>query len=206
MYPKVLPQSTAQFLTSLSQNPKPVETFYLTGRTALSLHLGIRESEDLDFFSKSLFDPERLQRELSNFGILEDVNIDEGTLNCFISGVKLQFLHYPYKLLKIPTSWRKINISSVIDIACTKLLTISTRGDKKDFVDVYLLLKRYSLQELFEKMKEKYQGIDYSQTAILKSLVYFDDAQKQPMPKLHTALTWEEVKTGITEKVKSFKF
>lgn len=206
MYPKALPQSTAQFLTSLSQNPKPVETFYLTGGTALSLHLGIRESEDLDFFSKSLFDPERLQRELANFGILEDVNIDEGTLNCFISGVKLQFLHYPYKLLERPTRWRKINISSVIDIACTKLLTISTRGDKKDFVDVYLLLKRYSLQELFEKMKEKYQGIDYSQTAIFKSLVYFDDAQKQPMPKLHTALTWEEVKTGITEKVKSFKF
>ncbi|MCH7951327.1 nucleotidyl transferase AbiEii/AbiGii toxin family protein [Patescibacteria group bacterium] len=206
MYTEVLPQSTANLLNRLSQNPQPAEKFYLTGGTALSLHLGHRESEDLDFFSKESFDPKVLQKKLIDFGILEDVELDKGTLNCFLNGVKLQFLHYPYKLLKKPAKWKRISVSSLIDITCTKLITVSERGDKKDFIDLYVLFKHYSLPYLFKQLKQKYEKVDYSQTAILKSLVYFEDAEKQPMPRMHIELTWEEVKNEIREKVKKFKF
>ncbi|HJZ13780.1 MAG TPA: hypothetical protein VJ521_16620, partial [Acidobacteriota bacterium] len=75
----------------------------------------------------------------------------------------------------------------------------------KDFIDMYALLQHYSLKEILRKVKQKYQEIDYSEPAILKSLVYFEEAERQPMPRLHITVEWEEVKTNISQKVKSFK-
>lgn len=202
MHIQALPQKTAELL-QLLQDQNFLSPFYLTGGTALSLEIGHRESEDLDFFSKKTFDPLDLQQKLSEFCPLENVQVEEGTLNLFLNGVKLQFLHYPYQLLKPPILWNGINISSDFDIACTKLVTISSRGSKKDFIDLFFLLKTYTLPELFEALPEKYTGTDYNQTHILKSLLYFEDAEEQPMPRMHKEVSWEEIKKGIIQSVKS---
>ena len=92
-----------------------------------------------------------------------------------------------------------------MDIACTKLITISARGSKKDFIDLYFLLKEYELQTLFEKLKVKYPKTDYNETHILKSLVYFVDADEQPWPRMHKDVSWEEIKEEIVSKVKNLK-
>lgn len=183
-----------------------LDKFYLSGGTALALHLGHRESEDLDFFTKDKFNPEILQLKLSTINHLGNVEIAEGTLNVFLEDVKLQFLYYPYDLLEEPQLWNGILLSSVIDIACTKLITISMRGSKKDFIDLFFILKQYSLDELFKKLDEKYSRINYSHTHILKSLIYFDDAEKQPMPRMHMSVNWEDVKSEIIKKVKDLTF
>ncbi|MEA2056695.1 MAG: hypothetical protein U9O78_03240, partial [Patescibacteria group bacterium] len=47
---------------------------------------------------------------------------------------------------------------------------------------------------------------DFSRTHILKSLVYFEDAEPQPMPKMHKEIKWSEVKKEIIKKVKNFSF
>ncbi len=204
MHWQALPQKTAQLLKKLArQDFQP--PFYLSGGTALSLHLGHRESEDLDFFGPKEFDPLAVQRQLEGLGPLREVEISPGTLNLFLEGVKLQFLHYPYRLLEPTVSWQKVPISSVVDIACTKLQTVAMRGSKKDFIDLYFLLRNYPLAVLFQKMKSKYSNVDYSQTHILKSLVYFADADNQPMPKMHTLVSWPEVKKEITKLVKELK-
>mgnify|MGYP001615793411 FL=1 len=80
------------------------------------------------------------------------------------------------------------------------------RGSKKDFTDLFFLLERYSLQNLLETMEKKYSGLDYSQTHILKSLVYFEDANKQPMPRMHKQVRWENIMSRITEAVKTIFF
>lgn len=202
---ETVPRTTRLILDDLRKLPE-IQKFYLSGGTALSLFLGHRESEDLDFFTKTLFKPELLQQKILQLGSLKDVEIEEGTLNLFLNKVKLQFLYYPYNLLEEPVSWNGIYLSSLIDIACTKLITISTRGSKKDFVDLYVILKQFTLEELFEKLEEKYDKIEYNYPHILKSLVYFDDAENQPMPRMHNTVSWNEIKNEIIKKVKEFKF
>ena len=93
--------------------------------------------------------------------------------------------------------------TAVIDIACTKLQTIGMRGSKKDFIDLYFLLQRYTLKNLLDYTKKKYAESDYSETHILKSLVYFDDADGQPMPRMHKDVSWKQVKDSIIEAVKT---
>ena len=205
MYPNTIPPNTKKVLNKIKKT-NFLKSFYLTGGSALSLHLGHRESEDLDFFSKDNFDPVRLQQEIKGLGKLKDVVIQSGTLNLFLDQAQLQFLYYPYRLIKPYVRWQEISLSSVIDIACTKLRTIGMRGSKKDFIDIYFLLKTYSLNELFDSLEEKYQGVDYNIPHILKALVYFNDAEAQPMPRMHKKVPWGEVKKEVTKSAKAYKF
>lgn len=204
MHTETLAPNTKELFEKLSHLSLPGE-FYLSGGTALALHLGHRESEDLDFFSQEEFDPEEIQRLLEKDLLLTDIAVDAGTLNCYANGVKLQFLHYPYKLLEEPKTLDNIKISSVKDIAGTKLLTISARGSKKDFIDLYFILELFSLKELFEILDKKYTDQDYNTVHILKSLVYFEDADDQPMPRMHKDVSWLTVKNVITQNVKMFE-
>ncbi len=204
MHTDVLPRNTKDVLDKLKKSGI-VSNFYLTGGTALALQIGHRESEDLDFFCETDFDPVEIQRGLEKFGTLEGLAVESGTLNFFLDGVKIQLLHYPYKLLDGKVYFDGVSLSSKIDIACTKLITISARGGKKDFIDIYYLLLEYDLAQLFEKLKLKYPGIDYNQIHLLKSLVYFVDADGQPSPRMHKEIDWEEIKKEIINKVVAFR-
>ncbi len=201
MYKNALLPATAKVVQKIHEVTF-LKPFYLSGGTALALHLGHRESEDLDFFIYDSFDPQQLQSKIQKYGQLESVEIAEGTLNAFLDTVKLQFLFYPYPLLQPTNDWEGLSISSIVDVACTKIITISMRGSKKDFIDLYFLLKLYSLQELFEKVDQKYQGVNYNRAHLAKSLVYFEDAEMQPMPRMLQSVQWEDVKRSITQAVK----
>ena len=71
---------------------------------------------------------------------------------------------------------------------------------------MYVLLDKFSLNELFLAVEEKYGGSDYNKIHILKSLSYFDDAQIEPMPRLHTEIVWQELKRTIIAEVKKYQF
>ena len=172
LFVNTLPAKTGILIAGLQKKlPDFLKNFYLSGGTALSLQIGHRESEDLDFFCEKDFDPGRIEIALKSFGSLEETELDKNTLNTYLNGVKLQFLGYPYRLIEPLINWQGINLSSVIDIACTKLQTVGMRGSKKDFVDIYFLLEIFSLKDLFKALEEKYPEVGYNTTHILKSLV-----------------------------------
>lgn len=202
-FESALPSKTKVVFKKL-KNIEALSDFYLTGGTALSLQLGHRESEDLDFFTQKEFNPELLIKAFDKLGTISTTDTAKNTLNFFLNDVKLQFLYYPYKLLEEPVIYQNVKVSSVLDIACTKLITISSRGSKKDFVDLFVLLQTYTLKELFENLGKKYEGINYNKQHIIKSLVYFEDADKESIPRLHINTTWEDMKKIVTSKVESF--
>ncbi len=80
-----------------------------------------------------------------------------------------------------------------------KINAIEGRGTRKDFVDVFFLLKHYSLQEILSFYKAKYPN--YSDFRALMSLTYFEDAEMQPMPKMIDKTPWEEMRRTILKAV-----
>jgi hypothetical protein len=70
-------------------------------------------------------------------------------------------------------------------------LTLSA-GQKKDFIDLYYLLKYFSIQYLFNFYLEKFD--DGNLFLVKKSLTYFDDAEPEPMPIMKESITWKEIK------------
>jgi hypothetical protein len=75
-----------------------------------------------------------------------------------------------------------------------KLSAIASRGTKRDFVDLYAVAKLYGLAAALAWFKEKYAGVNHSLTHVLKSLTWFEDADKDPMPDMLVPLSWEDVK------------
>ena len=64
-YTTTIPQAT-RFLLDNIKEISDIKNFYLTGGTALSLLLGHRESEDLDFFSENLTATEAAANKVSS--------------------------------------------------------------------------------------------------------------------------------------------
>ncbi len=195
MYPEALYPKTKQVLESLA-SAAVLDAFYLAGGTALALQVGHRKSIDLDFFAVDFPKRELLLQELAPFGpkIIQEA---AGTLDTYIADVKVSFLQYKYVLLNEPVMFNNVKLASVLDIACMKLSAISSRGTKKDFVDLYYVLKKYPLESILSAFEKKFAGVSYQRSSILKSLVYFDDAQADPEPDYLTATDWAKVQTAI---------
>ena len=179
--------------------------FYLGGGTALAIHFGHRRSLDLDWFTgERLADPLRLAQEIRDEGVpFVSGQMDRGTLHGTVSGVRVSFLEYRYPLLKATISWRDFgcHIASLDDLACMKLSALAQRGSKKDFVDVYALgLKYRSLLDMLRLYQQKYAIEDLGH--ILYSLVYFDDADRERMPRMLWDTDWRAVKNTLQKWVK----
>lgn len=79
---------------------------------------------------------------------------------------------------------------------------MASRRSKKDFIDLYFLLEKYTLSELLELFSKKYVSVKYSSAHIAKILAYFEDAEKEPMPKMFVDISWEEVKNRMLGEAK----
>lgn len=202
MYQEVINAKTKRVLETIDKI-KEIGNFYLAGGTALALQLGHRKSIDLDWFSQKEFDVGILKKDLSSFGDLKIDSEDKQTLNCRLDDVKISFFVYSYKILFPLVDFNKIKLADEHDIACMKIDTISSRGAKKDFIDLYFLLEKYRLEELLNLFDKKYAGIKYNRFHLLKSLTYFDDAESEPMPEMLKNISWEEIKDEIKKKVKN---
>jgi len=181
-----------------------VSNFYLAGGTALAIQLGHRESIDLDWFSEKEFANEKIKNELSKIGSFELNSEEENTVHGAIDNVKVSFLHYPYGRLFPLVAFEGINLADERDIASMKIDAISSRGSKKDFIDLFFLLKKYSLEELLGFFEKKFKDIRYNKLHILKSLAYFVAAKDEPMPKMIENAGWEEIQKKISEKINEF--
>lgn len=201
MYQETIAPETRCVLEKISQQDF-IHNFYLAGGTALALHFGHRESIDLDFFSPEYFSVEILKKKVSGSGAYYLTNEEDGTIDGVLDGVKLTFLRYEYPLLFPLIDFNGIQLADERDIACMKIDAISSRGSKKDFIDIYFLLEKYSLDELLDFFRRKYSDIEYNTLHILKSLSYFADAEDDPMPKMLKKADWETVKKKISEEAK----
>ncbi len=191
--------NTLELLKSLMQK-EYLNSFVLVGGTALALQLGNRESVDLDMFSNTDFSSnELLTSLLSDYPIIVN-NQRSQTLISTINHVKVDFIKFHYPFIRPFVVMENIRMASIEDIAAMKLDAITGRGSKKDFYDLFFLLQRYSIDELFSFYIEKYPH----QTTfhVARSLTYFDDAEIQPNPIVFDkTLTWEGVKLKIISTI-----
>lgn len=175
------------------------KNFILVGGTSLALQLGHRNSVDIDLFGNQNIDREVFEEKLKEYGITE---VAQSTKNIFISSInniKVDFVNYNYPLLKQFKTIENIRLASLEDIAAMKLNAIMGRGSRKDFIDLYFLLKEFSMKQILDFYNKKYA--DGSHFFLLKSLVYFDDADIQPQPKMFRDFDWEDCKKTILEEV-----
>jgi len=166
--------------------------FYLAGGTAVYYYLKHRESVDLDFFTpleiilsdyRKLFKPKAVY-------LLTDT-----TLHAEVEGVKISMFRYTYRLLRPLKKLGPIKLASLDDIACMKVNAIIGRGSRKDFTDLYFIMKKQRLsgRECLNLFREKFG--DYNPLILQKALTYFDDAEGEPQLNMLKQVQWDDIKT-----------
>lgn len=202
MFPETLYPKTKQVLDKIKNLPI-VSSFYLAGGTALSLQLGHRKSIDLDFFTQHFPKTALLLQELQ---FLKPKVIQEapGTLDLIIDGVVVTFLEYKYPMITPHQDFEGVKLASIPDIAAMKLSAVSSRGSKKDFIDLYKILQKESIVKIFNDFEKKFEGVEYQKTLILKSLLNFDIAENDPEPDYIEKIEWSKVKSSIEKDVKNY--
>jgi hypothetical protein len=195
MFLETLPGDVQLLLRRLGRLPASAP-FYLAGGSAVALHLGHRRSVDLDFFiARDEFEMDVLLKDLRSLGQLTIQQQSRGTLNAALDGTQVSFFVYPYPLLEdLHTLWQT-EVAGLLDLALMKLVSISQRGAKRDFVDLYQVCHTvHTLDRLLARLPEKYPKVTYPSYHILRSLAYFEDAESDPMPKMLISMEWYEVK------------
>jgi hypothetical protein len=201
MHPKVLSTNSWKTVRKLVAGGH-VGGWMLAGGTALALELGHRLSEDLDFFSAGEFDAGRKADQLSAAGAVRIQSRTDDTLHILLDHLRLSFLKAQPPLLFSGTVYRGLTIADPRDIAVMKVIAIGGRGSRRDFVDLYFLLQSgCDLAGILELVRQRFTRIDYNSYHLLKSLVYFDDAEREPMPEMIRPAPWERVKKTIIEHV-----
>lgn len=181
--------------------------FYLGGGTAVAVHLGHRESVDLDWFTSGEIDePLELATELRRSDVMFDVTgVEKGTLHGTTEGVKLSFLEYRYPLVAPAVAWVEYGcrLASLEDLACMKLSAIGARGAKRDFIDICALGRSHiPIDRMLGFYRKKYEVRDVGHT--LTALTFFDDADEERTPRMHWDVGWEEIKRTIEGWVRDY--
>lgn len=195
--------ATLELLTTLMAQEE-LKELRLVGGTSLALQYGHRQSIDLDFFGKPRVSQEDILEMTRRIGELKILNRTQSILQLVLNGVKVDVVDYScYDWMDSPVVEDGLVLASPKDIAALKVNAIEGRGTKKDFVDIYELLKHYSLSEILDFYIKKYPN--YSIFRALLSLTYFEDAENQAMPVMMSPESWESIKNTIVGVVKGYQ-
>jgi hypothetical protein len=182
-----------------------IDEFYLAGGSAAALYLGHRVSVDLDFFTEQeSYQVEPLLQSIQDVGTLHLQQQSRGTLIGLLDDVQISFFAYPYPLLKDFENLEEIRIASLLDISLMKIVAISQRGKMRDFVDLYFVCQEnFALGDLLQRIPQKYPGVTYPSYHLLRSLVYFADAEDDIPPRSLIDWDWEEIKGFFKKEAKA---
>lgn len=151
-----------------------IKPYLLVGGTALSLQIGARQSEDLDFMKwrtskaeKMEVDWPQIEKALAKIGEIQNKNIlDIDHVEYLVSDVKFSFYACPkYSPISVPVNYlNNLNLADVKSIGAMKMEVMMRRSNFRDYYDIYSILKSgISINELItlalsysgHKMKSK---------------------------------------------------
>ena len=190
--------------------------FYLVGGTSLSLRLGHRKSVDIDLFTNesygsldfSVFE-KFFQDNFEYYDFTDTSNIVGFGWSYFVGeskekNVKLD-LYYKDEIIDPCDIIDNIRIASVNDVVAMKIDVISRIGRKKDFWDLHELLNIYSINEMIELHKQRYE-YTHERDQIIKNFTSFDSADEDIDPICFKGKYWELIKLDFVELIEKTEF
>jgi len=205
MHEKVLPGNSKALLATIeSSTANALRGWILAGGTGLALRFGHRISEDFDFFRTEGMNNSALHEALGSIDTYETLQDGERTLTVLIKDVKLSFFQVKDPFIFDAEPYSFFALADTREIALMKLVAIANRGSRKDFVDLYTILRDGPiLQDYFSLLPDKYGLERINSYHILKSLTYFGDAEGEPMPKMLEPFNWDECKAFFVREAHS---
>ncbi len=206
MHRECFPEKGWKVLRSLRDVLKKYNAI-LAGGTALALRLGHRISRDLDFFTNKEFQIESVISGIRKTGRdFRVISEGIGYLIVEVDNIKVSIFKYDYPFLEKTDVYEGIHVAGILDIASMKVIAISQRGTRRDFVDLYFILQIIPFHKIAEHMVRRFGEERINPVHIGKSLAYFPDAEYNPEPDYIKGryMGWDKIKKFFKTHVKQF--
>ena len=128
-----------------------IKPYILAGGTALSIQIGNRQSEDLDFMKWRTTKAEKMevewaaiQKELETIAPIDNMNLlDIDHVEFFVAGVKVSFYANPhYSPVSAPVHLQNnLYLADLTAIGAMKMEVMMRRSNFRDYYDIYSLLQ-----------------------------------------------------------------
>ena len=198
-----------KILEDLCKLPE-LSNFSLVGGTSLSLQIGHRKSDDLDFFTDRSFDVREIKDAISRY------NSNVTFLNETRQGIsfslplsekdddirKLDVYNWAVKFIRPIKQEGEIRLASLEDIAAFKLDAICHRKEKKDYVDISVLLEKFSFTQMLDFYREKFPMND--KRIVLTQILDTEGLENSVEPVMLIDLTPDQALEQIELQVTAF--
>ncbi|HBC72931.1 MAG: hypothetical protein UX91_C0011G0003 [Candidatus Amesbacteria bacterium GW2011_GWB1_47_19] len=149
--------------------------FGLVGGTAVALQLGHRRSVDFNLATLLPLDALKIREHFVGRYIVDSVLADENReYSVVVNGIKTTFMSYPFKIEFDVEFKEEIKMPSIVTLAAMKAYALGRRAKWKDYVDLYFVFQKYSLEDVVSKAKEIF-GNEFNEKLFREELAYFDD-------------------------------
>jgi hypothetical protein len=178
--------------------------FCLCGGTALALRLGHRVSQDLDLLTTRDFDSmalwNLLQDSISDAMLVERTT---NTLHTTLAGVEVSFLKQSGIQIEARGDFAGVPVATLDTLAALKLNAVVGRGTRKDFVDLYTMCQNgWTIDSLLAAAKTRAPKLN--PTLILRSLTHFEDAERDPLPRMLAPYEWAAASKYFRQHVRAY--
>lgn len=153
--------------------------WFVIGGQAVRCLCPYRPTRDVDFGVREADDLDDLVQQLESEGPTEVRDRSRDTAHLVWNGVNVSI--FVLEALAPHTEDRRLSVTGIL---ATKLHAILDRGRRRDFFDLYVVLQRQRLgiAQCLGALRTVYQQ-PVNDSLLLRSLVYFDDADAEaPLP------------------------
>jgi abortive infection bacteriophage resistance protein len=184
--------------------------FALVGGTALSLQIGHRKSDDLDFFTDRSFDLLEMKGEILKYNskvvflneTKQGISFSLPLPDNFEDARKLDIYNWAVKFIRPPVQEDGVRLASLEDIAAFKLDAICHRKEKKDYIDIAVLLRKFSFGQMLDFYKEKFPMND--KRIVLTHILDTEGLENSVEPVMLIDMAPAKAVQLIEEQVKAF--
>lgn len=187
-----------------------MSAFSLVGGTALALQIGHRRSDDLDFFTDRSFDIRELKDEILRYNpkvlflneTRQGISFSLPLPDNFEDTRKLDIYNWAVKFIRPIVQENGLRLASLEDIAAFKLDVVCHRKEKKDYVDIAVLLNKFSFAQMLDFYKEKFPMND--KRLVLTSILDTEGIENSAEPVMLIDLTSNQALQLVKEHVNQF--
>ncbi|MCX6213794.1 nucleotidyl transferase AbiEii/AbiGii toxin family protein [Spirosoma sp.] len=178
--------------------------FLLCGGGAIALHLGHRQSTDIDLFTPKAIPPGAMKKFMEQtFGARVDVysQSDLG-IRGFLDGVKFDMIRFPYQMQHAPLAEQNIRFLDLRDAVAMKVHAVANRGLRRDFYDMAEILQRMPLKEVLENYQRQFSPSPMAMSHTRRALTFFTDAEADSTKvDVRNGRSWDQVKKIMARAV-----
>lgn len=193
----ILTPKQLEFLEFAQSESQITKRFYLTGGTALAeFYLHHRYSVDIDLFcEKEEVDQSVVESFLKNSS--QKLKIAKIKRSQFLGlfsytliytdgdALKVDFNFYPFPRIEKGTTFKKLEVDSLLDIATNKVHTLFMKPRTRDYIDLYFIFKKedFDLKKLVLLAKAKFDW-DIDKMNLANQFIRVRDIKKEDYPKV----------------------